>query len=100
MRSCAKTSPMKRTYVCLPGAWMGAWSWQFVLERLLAAMFERDNAEPQDKPKWEATVRRLVADAIQKQPGVSHDEFMEAIQPRYHQLRRARKKPPTMPPRA
>ena len=27
----------KRTYVCLPGAWMGAWSWQFVLERLTAA---------------------------------------------------------------
>ncbi len=26
-----------RTYVCLPGAWMGAWSWQFVLERLTAA---------------------------------------------------------------
>ena len=28
---------MKRTYLCLPGAWMGAWSWQFVLERLSAA---------------------------------------------------------------
>jgi pimeloyl-ACP methyl ester carboxylesterase len=28
---------MKRTYVCLPGAWMGAWSWQFVVERLKAA---------------------------------------------------------------
>ena len=27
---------MKRTYLCLPGAWMGAWSWQFVLERLRA----------------------------------------------------------------
>jgi pimeloyl-ACP methyl ester carboxylesterase len=26
-----------RTYICLPGAWMGAWSWQFVLERLHAA---------------------------------------------------------------
>jgi pimeloyl-ACP methyl ester carboxylesterase len=26
-----------RTYVCLPGAWMGAWSWQFVIERLQAA---------------------------------------------------------------
>ena len=28
---------MKRTYLCLPGAWMGAWSWQFVLEQLMAA---------------------------------------------------------------
>ena len=26
-----------RTYLCLPGAWMGAWTWQFVLERLRAA---------------------------------------------------------------
>jgi pimeloyl-ACP methyl ester carboxylesterase len=26
-----------RTYVCLPGAWMGAWSWKFVLEKLQAA---------------------------------------------------------------
>jgi pimeloyl-ACP methyl ester carboxylesterase len=26
-----------RTYVCLPGAWMGAWSWKFVLEKLHAA---------------------------------------------------------------
>ncbi len=31
------TAAMKRTYLCLPGAWMGAWSWQFVLERLVAA---------------------------------------------------------------
>jgi pimeloyl-ACP methyl ester carboxylesterase len=26
-----------RTYFCLPGAWMGAWTWQLVLERLAAA---------------------------------------------------------------
>ncbi len=26
-----------RTYVCLPGAWMGAWTWKFVVERLAAA---------------------------------------------------------------
>ena len=25
------------TYFCLPGAWMGAWSWTFVLDRLRAA---------------------------------------------------------------
>jgi pimeloyl-ACP methyl ester carboxylesterase len=25
------------TYLCLPGAWMGAWSWQFVVDRLHAA---------------------------------------------------------------
>jgi pimeloyl-ACP methyl ester carboxylesterase len=26
-----------RTYICLPGAWMGAWSWGFVLDRLRSA---------------------------------------------------------------
>jgi len=26
-----------RRYLCLPGAWMGVWSWPFVLERLRAA---------------------------------------------------------------
>ena len=26
-----------RTYFCLPGAWMGAWSWAFVLDQLRAA---------------------------------------------------------------
>ena len=25
-----------RTYVCLPGAWMGAWTWKFVVERVAA----------------------------------------------------------------
>lgn len=31
---------IKRTYLCLPGAWMGAWSWRFVLEHLHAAGHE------------------------------------------------------------
>ncbi|OFX00296.1 MAG: hypothetical protein A3D94_10870 [Alphaproteobacteria bacterium RIFCSPHIGHO2_12_FULL_66_14] len=25
------------TFVCLPGAWMGAWTWKFVVERLVTA---------------------------------------------------------------
>jgi len=29
--------PTMRNYLCLPGAWMGAWSWQFVLQRLRTA---------------------------------------------------------------
>src|SRR5262245_33337146 len=36
-RSSEATAGVMRRYVCLPGAWMGAWSWQFVLERLHAA---------------------------------------------------------------
>lgn len=70
------------------------------LERILAALFERDTCEPSDRPKWDATLRRLIADALQEQPGVSRDQFMEAIRVRYQELRRARKRPPTLPPRA
>ena len=29
-------------YLCLPGAWMGAWTWQFVLERLRAAGYQAE----------------------------------------------------------
>ena len=35
MESALQTNP--RTYVCLPGAWMGAWSWKFVVAQLTAA---------------------------------------------------------------
>ncbi|QQS14098.1 MAG: alpha/beta hydrolase [Rhodospirillales bacterium] len=31
------TTPSPRTFVCLPGAWMGGWTWQFVAARLRAA---------------------------------------------------------------
>ncbi|TXL72820.1 alpha/beta hydrolase [Vineibacter terrae] len=33
----AMTRSSARTFVCLPGAWMGGWSWTFVAERLRAA---------------------------------------------------------------
>jgi hypothetical protein len=39
------------------------------LERILAALYERDTGEPSDRPTWDATVRRLIADALQKQAG-------------------------------
>ena len=70
------------------------------LERLLAALYERDTCEPADRPKWDATVRRLVQDALNLQPGTSQDEFMEALQDRYRRFRRARRKPSTLPPTA
>jgi hypothetical protein len=34
------------------------------LERLLAAFYERDTCEPSDRPKWDATVQRLINDAL------------------------------------
>jgi hypothetical protein len=70
------------------------------LERLLAAMWERDTCEPKDRPRWVATVDRLVHDALGRQPGIGYDRFMVAIDARYREFRRARRRPPTMPPRA
>lgn len=70
------------------------------LERLLTALYERDTCEPADRPQWDATVRRLISDALSRQPNVSYDQFMAALHPRYVEFRRARRKPTAMPPRA
>jgi hypothetical protein len=70
------------------------------LERLLNALWERDYGEPKDRARWAASAERLIADACSKQPELSREEFMDAIGPRYEQFRRARRKPPTLPPRA
>ncbi len=70
------------------------------LERLLAALYERDTCEPGERMQWQAVVDRLMADAMSKQPGVPRDQFLEALRPRYLEFRQARRKPPTLPPRA
>ena len=70
------------------------------LERLLAALYEYNTCEPVDLPKWEATVSRLVDDALQKKPGLSKDQLMEALRDRYREYCRTRRKPPTLPPTA
>jgi hypothetical protein len=70
------------------------------LERILAALWERDTCEPEQRQKWDATLRRLVDDARSKQPGLTYGEFMLTIEPRYREFRRARRKPPTLPPKA
>jgi hypothetical protein len=70
------------------------------LERLLEALYERDTCEPADRPKWQVVVERLIVDALSKQPGVAQDQLLAAIHPRYIQFRRARRKPPTLPPKA
>jgi hypothetical protein len=43
------------------------------LEQLLAAPYEYNTCDPVDLPKWEATVSRLVDDALQKKPGLMRD---------------------------
>ena len=70
------------------------------LERLLAAIWELETCEPSERCRWDATVHRLITDALNKQPGLSYEKFMAAIDPRYREFRRARRRPPTMPPKA
>jgi hypothetical protein len=70
------------------------------LERLLAALYEYNTCEPVDLPKWEATVSRLVNDALQKKPGLTRDQLMEALKDRYRAFCSARRAPPTLPPQA
>jgi hypothetical protein len=70
------------------------------LERLLNALWERDFGEPKDRAQWKATVERLIGDARSKQPGLTREQFMDAIAPRYEEFRRARRKHSTLPPRA
>ncbi|MFO1086301.1 MAG: alpha/beta hydrolase [Reyranellaceae bacterium] len=60
------TSP-PRTYICLPGAWMGAWSWKFVLERLRAAGHD---ARP-------LPFRGVGERAAELSPGLDNDVFTE-----------------------
>ena len=70
------------------------------LERLLAALYERDHCEPADREQWAATVRRLLSDAQHRMPGVSREDLLAALQPRYVEYKRTRRKPPTLPPTA
>ena len=70
------------------------------LERLLAALYERDHCEPADREQWAATVRRLVSDTLQRMPSASREDLMAALQPRSDEYKRARRKPPTLPPQA
>lgn len=70
------------------------------LERLLNALWERDTCEPKDRYYWKATVDRLISDARGKIPGLSREQFMDAIVERYEEFRRKRRKPPTLPPNA
>jgi predicted secreted protein len=70
------------------------------LERLLAALYERDTCEPQERDRWERIVSRLLEDAMHRVPNASRQQFLEAISDRYRQFVRARRKPPTIPPKA
>ncbi|PWU18299.1 MAG: hypothetical protein C5B50_09500 [Verrucomicrobia bacterium] len=70
------------------------------LEQLLNAFWERDTCEPKDQSYWKAMVERLIQVALSKQQGLNRQQFLDAMAPRYKELRRARRKPQTMPPKA
>ena len=70
------------------------------LERLLAALYERDTCEPEHRKRCEGAVRRLLEDALQRVPTANREQFLDAIGDRYRQFVRARRKPPTIPPKA
>ncbi len=68
------------------------------LERLLEALYEKLSCPPEEKSHRVATFERLLQDALARQPGTSRDELLNALQDRYRDFLRARRKPPTMPP--
>lgn len=70
------------------------------LERLLAALYEKLTCPPEEKAHRVATFERLVQDALARRPGTSRDELLDALQDRYREFCRTRRKPPTLPPSA
>ena len=70
------------------------------LEKLLQAFYEKRTCPPEEKPNRDATFERLLQDALARRPRTTRDELLNALQERFAEFRRARRKPPTMPPKA
>jgi hypothetical protein len=70
------------------------------LEKLLEALHEKLTCQPEEKRHRVAAFERLLQDALARRPGTSRDELLDAIQDRYREFLRSRRKPPTMPPSA
>ena len=70
------------------------------LEKLLQALYEKRTYPPEEKAHRDSTFERLLRDALSRCPRVSRDELLNALHDRYKDFRRARRKPPTMPPTA
>ena len=70
------------------------------LERLLEAYDQKLTCSSQEKYQRLATFERLLADALSRRPGTSRDQFVEALETRYREFRRARRKTTTLPPKA
>ena len=70
------------------------------LERLLEALYEKLTCPAQEKAQRVATFERLVNDALAQKPGTSREQLLDALQARFRDFCRARRKPPILPPRA
>jgi hypothetical protein len=70
------------------------------LERLLAALHARDNANPAQFPAAAAEVERLLAPILERLSPVGRAEFLRALQNRYRAYVKASQRPPTLPPSA
>ena len=70
------------------------------LERLLQALYEKLNCPPGEKSHRATLFERLLQDTLDRQPGLSRDQLLDALQVRYRDLRRARRKPSALPPKA
>lgn len=70
------------------------------LEKLLAAFHEKLTCPSAEKPHRFATFERLLQDALARRPGTNREELLNALQERYREFLRSRRKPPTMPPAA
>lgn len=68
------------------------------LEELLEAYHEKLTCPPAEKRRWTATFESRLQAALARKPGVNRDDFLAALRERYCEFRRARRKPPTMPP--
>jgi hypothetical protein len=71
------------------------------LERLVEAFLRLQDCEPDEQPKSGANYRRLLQDAAARLPsGHSLDELQTAIAARARQMKLARKRYTTLPPKA
>ena len=62
------------------------------LERLLEAYHEKRTCPAEEKPLRSATFEQLCAESLSRKPGLSRDEFLNALAERYAEFRRQRLK--------
>jgi hypothetical protein len=70
------------------------------LERLLEAYHETLTCPPDEASQRAAEFDRLLNDVLCRRPGTSRAALLEALQGRYRDFCRARRKTTTLPPKA